>query len=467
MTISNLVVMLHYGRARTVRLGVILTALWPVAIPLHGSEALKGSKPNVIVFLVDDLGYGDVGCYGHPRNRTPHIDRLAAQGLRFTDFHSNGAMCTPTRAALLTGRYQNRFGKMFEGPLSARGNPYEGLPLDTVTVADALKGGGYHTAMFGKWHLGFRAPFLPTRQGFDEYRGLTSGDGDHHSQMNRSGEKDWWRNEEIEMEEGYTTELITRHSVDFMERHADEPFFLYVAHLAIHFPWQGPDEKAHRVEGTSYWNLTKLGPHEPGQVAPVVQAMVESIDRSLGAIVAALKRLRLEKRTLVIFTSDNGGYLDYGDRFHGEVSSNGPLRGQKSDLFEGGHRVPTIAWWPGRIQPGRVSEELAMSVDLMPTFLELAGAVWPAGAPQDGLSLLDHLVSGTSLPERTAFWRVGRSGAVRRGDWKLVLQPDRAMLFDLSQDLGEKTDLAATQASRVKDLRERYTRWEKEVTGKR
>ena len=438
---------------------------WPGAI--YGLDFLRGSRPNVIVFLVDDLGYGDVGCYGHPKNRTPHVDRLAAQGLRFTDFHSNGAMCTPTRAALLTGRYQNRFGKMFEGPLSARGNPYEGLPLETVTVADALKGVGYHTAMFGKWHLGFRAPFLPTRQGFDEYRGLTSGDGDHHSQVNRSGEKDWWRNEEIEMEEGYTTELITRHSVDFIERHTDAPFFLYVARLAIHFPWQGPDEKAHRVEGTGYWNLTKLGPHEPGQVAPVVQAMVESIDRSLGAIVAALKRLRLEKRTLVIFTSDNGGYLHYGDRFHGEISSNGPLRGQKSDLFEGGHRVPTIAWWPGRIQPGRVSDELVMSVDLMPTFLELAGSVWPAGAPQDGVSLLDHLVSGTSLPERTAFWRVGRRGAVRRGSWKLVLQRDRAMLFDLSQDLGEKTDLAATQASRVADLRQRYTLWEKEVTGKR
>lgn len=441
--------------------GAVSIAQVPAA---HAEGAVAGNRPNLIVFLVDDLGYGDVGCYGHTKNRTPHIDRLAAQGLRFTDFHSNGAMCTPTRAALLTGRYQNRFGSMFEGPLSARGNRYEGLPLETVTMADALQGAGYRTAMFGKWHLGFRKPFLPTRQGFNEYRGLTSGDGDHHAQLNRSGEQDWWRDEEIEMERGYTTELITRHSVDFMERHAEDPFFLYIAHLAIHFPWQGPEEKAHRVEGTSYWNLTKLGPHEPGHVAPVVQAMVESIDGSLGEIVAALKRLRLERRTLVIFTSDNGGYLNYGERFRGEISSNGPLRGQKSDLFEGGHRVPAIAWWPGRVQPGRVSNDLAMSFDLMPTFLELADVPWPSGSPHDGISLVDHMIRGAALPARTVFWRDGNEGAVRQGNWKLILRRDEPLLFDLANDLGEKTDLAATETTRLTELRAAYRRWEKEVT---
>ena len=204
--------------------------------------------PNFIVILADDLGYADIGVYGSERNRTPHLDRMAAEGLRFTDFHSNGPMCTPTRAALLTGRYQHRFGEQFESALSGIDDYDIGLPHDARTIAESLGEGGYVTGMYGKWHLGYHPPFMPVDQGFRDFRGLTSGDGDHHSHIDRSGRKDWWHNSELVPEAGYGVDLITKHSVNFVERHRDEPFFLYVAHLAIHFPWQGPNDRGYRVE---------------------------------------------------------------------------------------------------------------------------------------------------------------------------------------------------------------------------
>jgi hypothetical protein len=214
-------------------------------------------QPNFVLILADDLGYGDIGCYGNTRNKTPHLDQLAREGMRFTDFHSNGPMCSPTRAALLTGQYQHRFGRDFETALSAKARPRPGLPVQAVTLPEALKQAGYATGMFGKWHLGYEQPHLPTQHGFDEFRGLLTGDGDHHSHIDRSGNEDWWHDERIEMESGYTADLVTKHSIDFIGRHTGQPFFLYVSHLAIHFPWQGPDESGHRVRGQDYWNLSK------------------------------------------------------------------------------------------------------------------------------------------------------------------------------------------------------------------
>lgn len=434
--------------------GVLAFAAEPVA-----------TKPNIVLIVADDLGYGDLSCYGSVRDRTPHIDRLAAEGLRFTDFHSNGTMCSPTRAALLTGRYQNRFGPQFEGPLSARAND-RGLPPGVGSLAAAMKQAGYATAMYGKWHLGFHAPFLPSRHGFDEFRGLLTGDGDHHSHIDRSGKEDWWHDEKIEMESAYTAELITRHSVDFIERHRDEAFFLYAAHLAIHFPWQGPGEKRHRIEGRNYWNLTKLGPHAEGKVAPVLRRMIGAVDTSVGKIVGALRRLGLERRTLVFFTSDNGGYLHYGNRFRGEVSSNGPLRGQKGDVFEGGHRVPAIAWWPGRIEGGRVSGETTMTMDLMPTFLELAAGTSgrDPGVELDGRSVRPLLLENRTSPTRTLFWRDGDERAVRRGRWKLVMLGTRTMLFDLAADLSERYNRAPQHPELVEELRSACELWKKDVT---
>ena len=420
-------------------------------------------KPNFVLIVADDLGYGDIGCYGHKRNQTPHLDAMAAEGMRFTDFHSNGPMCSPTRAALLTGQYQHRFGRIFESALSAKAHAGTGLPLDVVTVPEALKKAGYATGMFGKWHLGYKPPYLPTHHGFDEFRGLLTGDGDHHSHISRSGTEDWWHDEKIEMEEGYSVDLITKHSIDFMERHRNEPFFLYVAHLAIHFPWQGSNERGHRVEGRDYWNLSKLGPHEEGRVGPVVREMVEAVDKSVGEILTALKRLGLDGDTFVFFTSDNGGYLNYANRFKGEISSNGPLRGQKGDVFEGGHRVPAMARWPGRIEPGTVTRQITMTMDLMPTYLELAKEK-SSGYHMDGTTLTPVLFKGQALPKRDLFWRKGKEWAVRRGSWKLVHdEAGRVMLFNLDDDIAEQKDLAREKSDLVEQLLASYKEWEKDI----
>ncbi len=263
------------------------------------------------------------------------------------------------------------------------------------------------------------------------------------------------------MESGYSVDLITQHSIDFLARHKDEPFFLYVAHLAIHFPWQGPDHPPHRVKGHDYWNLSKLGPHPQGQVGPVVRRMVESLDASVGRIMAALKRLGLDENTLVFLASDNGGYLDYDNRFAGEISSNGPLRGQKGDVFEGGHRVPAIARWPGRIEAGAVTRQTAITMDLLPTCANLAGVTTPP--PTDGLSLSPLLLDGAPLPPRDLFWRKDHLRAVRRGPWKLVTTPEETHLFNLDQDLPERHDLAPHHPKLVASLLASLQTWQHSI----
>ena len=425
------------------------------------SRSRESTAPNFVLILADDLGYGDIGCYGNAKNKTPHLDRLAREGIRFTDFHANGPMCSPTRAALLTGQYQSRFGKVFEGPLSAKTDTHVGLPPQVTTLPEMLKSAGYATGMFGKWHLGYQAPHLPTHHGFDEFRGLLTGDGDHHSHISRSGDEDWWHNEQIEMETGYSVDLLTQHSIDFMTRNRRRPFFLYVAHLAIHFPWQGPGEKAHRAKGRDYWNLSKLGPHDEGQVGPVVRQMVEALDASVGRLMAALKQLGLEDNTFVFFASDNGGYLDYGGRYAGEISSNAPCRGQKGDLFEGGHRVPAIAWWPGRIAPS-VTHETALTMDLLPTYAELAGAAPIEGL--DGATLAPLLLDNMPIPKRDVFWRKDEDWAVRRGPWKLVGSGSQMQLFNLDDDISESQDRATQHPTLVRDLLAAFREWEQDIS---
>ena len=439
-------------------------ALEAMAHPLTAfareSARANHKPPNIIVIMADDLGYGDLGCYGHPENKTPHLDQLAREGLRFTDFHANGPMCSPTRAALLTGRYQHRLGREFEGALSAK-SPHIGLPPEITTLPKILKQAGYATGMYGKWHLGYQAPSVPTYFGFDDFRGLLTGDGDHISHVSRSGGEDWYHNEKIEMEEGYSSELITKHSIDFMRKNKDTPFFLYVAHLVIHFPWQAPGEEAHRKVGTDYWSLEKLGPHPEGSVKPVVRKMVEAVDDSIGAIMAALRELELDDNTFVLFLSDNGGYLHYDDLFKGEISRNAPFRGQKTDVWEGGHRVPAIAWWPDKIAPGTVSRETAMTMDILPTCAALASAPAPSGL--DGTTLAPHLVEGNALPERDLFWRIDAAKAVGRGPWKLVVEGDSVFLFNLEKDIGEQDNIAAQHPALVKELLAVLHAWEKDV----
>ena len=421
-------------------------------------QSISAAPPNIVLIVADDLGYGDLGCHGSKINRTPQIDALAAGGLRFTDFHSAGPMCSPTRAAMLTGLYQQRFGRMFDTAISGVRDREKGLPLEAVTIAEVLREGGYATACFGKWHLGYQPPFLPTSQGFDEFVGLGSGDGDYHTQVDRSGNEDWWRDNSIAMEKGYTTDLLTRHSLRFIERHRDRPFFLYLPHLAIHFPWQGPDDPPHRQKGQSYhddkWGVIP----DPANVAPHIKAMIEALDAGVGQVMAALKRWQLAENTLVIFTSDNGGYLTYGKDFR-NISSNGSLRGQKTQLYEGGHRVPAIFHWPGRIGTG-VTDVTAHSVDLFPTLAKLAGL---GKMKTDGLDLAPLLFHGKSLPERRFFWRAGGKRAVRSGDWKLCRERNQSELFNLVDDLGETLDLAKRHPDKVRELEAAWQEWEADV----
>ncbi len=416
--------------------------------------------PNIILIMADDLGYGDLACYGNTRIETPHIDALAANGLRFTDFHSSGPMCSPTRAATLTGVYQQRFGAKFDGAISGVDDFDSGLPLEAETIAEVLKKQGYATGCFGKWHLGYQPPYFPTKQGFDEFRGLGSGDGDFFTHVDRSGRSDWWLNDEQVPETGYTTDLLAKHSIDFIKRHKDGPFFLYVPHLAIHFPWQGPDDPPHRKAGTSYhkekWGIIP----DRSNVYPHVKGMIESLDDSVGAILASLREEGLLNNSLVIFTSDNGGYTSYGGGFK-NISSNGMLRGQKAQLFEGGHRVPTIVSWPGKIKAG-VTNDTSHSTDWFPTFASLAGIALD-GAMLDGVNLSPLLFESGPLPERSLFWRMRGNWAIRNGPWKLVSMNSKLELFNLTDDLGETHDLSTEYPDRVAQLTGAWKAWEIDV----
>jgi len=437
----------------------VVLLLAPLAA-IHAADQ-HHAKPNIILILADDLGYGDLGCYGSEINATPNINALANAGLRFTDFHSAGAMCSPTRASILTGCYPQRFGRMFDGALSGTTQRHLGLPLEATTIAEILKTNGYATGCFGKWHLGYQSPLLPTHQGFDVFRGLVSGDGDFHTHIDRSGNNDWWHNDRIEMAEGYTTDLLTMYSIDFVEAHREEPFFLYLPHLAIHFPWQGPDDPPHRTAGKG-WHKDKWGViPDRGNVTPHVHAMIETLDASVGAITRSLRQWGLEKETLIVFTSDNGGYLTYGRDFR-NISHNGPWRGQKMDLYEGGHRVPLIVSWPGRISPG-VTNEVSHSNDLLPTLLSLSGA---APIESDGIDLAPFWTERASLPKRSLFWRTMSHRAVRSGPWKLVMplqDGGKPELYNLDNDPGEQRSLANMKPAIVKQLTAAWSLWDADI----
>ena len=452
--------MKHTSRQFWKQVGLALLAL-----ALSGCWEQKSSqKPNIIFIMIDDLGYGDIGCYGSQINNTPNIDKLAKEGILFSDYHSNGAMCTPTRASLITGKYQYRFGEKFEWAIHGVTDYEDGLPTEGASIAESLKKAGYTTGMYGKWHLGYKPPYLPANHGFDDFIGLGSGDGDHHTHINRWGKEDWWHNDELKMEEGYSTDLITDHSINFIKEHKDEPFFLYVSHLAIHFPWQGPDDPGHREEGKNYeedkWGVIP----DRNNVSQHVKSMIKSIDNGVGKIMKVLKDLNLDDNTLVIFTSDNGGYTNYQDS-HFNISSNAPLRGQKTDVYEGGHRVPFIARWPKKIKANSKSDATVMTMDMYPTFMEIAKAKTPQNLKLDGISILPNLLNKRALPDRAICWKIGEKRAIRKGKWKLcMVDENEPELFDLSKDIGEANNLAVEHPELVKQLTLEYNDWQEDVT---
>jgi len=334
--------------------------LWiTVCIPFIYSCACKvksDTKPNIILIMADDLGYGGIGCYGNENIKTPNLDLLASEGLRFTDFHSNGPVCTPTRAALLTGQYQQRSG--MEGVIYVNGETRKvGMDTTVTTIADILKNYGYETGIFGKWHLGYKKIFNPVNNGFNKFIGYISGNIDYHSHYDNAGIFDWYHNLDSIHENGYVTDLITHHSIEFIIRNQENPFFMFISHEAPHVPFQGRTDPGFRFPKKEF---SYYGPVEDRERA--YKEMVEVMDEGIGLVINTLKETNLLDRTLVIFISDNGGLKGYGD--------NGILKGAKTTLYEGGHRVPAIVNWPGKIEKG-ISDDLILSFDLFTELLAL------------------------------------------------------------------------------------------------
>ena len=417
-----------------------------------GCADMKQDKLNVILIMADDLGYGDLSCYGSEKIVTPNLDMLASEGIRFIDFHSNGAVCSPTRAALLTGKYQQRVG--IPGVITAKKHRHQGLALSEKTFAESFKEAGYVTGIFGKWHVGYHTKFNPIHQGFDEYRGFVSGNIDYHSHVDQEGFEDWWQGDVLKKEKGYLTDLITQHAIDFINRHKDEPFLLYIPHGAPHYPIQGRNSKAEReIGGKNGVDFFPYGSEENKE--QVYKEMVEIMDDGIGKIIRELKELKLDKNTFVLFCSDNGG-----DR---KLSSNGILKGFKGSVWEGGHRVTAIAWCPELIAPNQQRDEPVLTMDIYPTLADMIGVETPEDI--DGISLKKHLFEGETLPERELFWQHGAQVAMRKGDWKLVLENEHAKpkLFNLKSDIGEMNDLAEENPVLVKEMLHKIAWWKEDV----
>lgn len=415
----------------------------------EGEEPAGEQPPNLILIMADDLGHAGIGCFGNTEIRTPHLDQMAAEGLRFTHFYANSTVCTPTRAALLTGRYQQRSG--MEGVIYVKGPTRElGLSPDEITLAELLKQRGYATGIMGKWHLGYQKSFFPTEQGFDEFYGYVSGNVDFHSHYDNAGIYDWWHNQDSLIEEGYVTDLISQHSLDFIDKHQDQPFLLYIPHEAPHAPFQGRNDPGYRYPDTEF---SYYGPVADKDAA--YREMVEVMDEGIGRIIDKLKALDLDRNTLVVFVSDNGAEKNYGH--------NGSLRGWKTNLFEGGIRVPGIAWWPGKITAGE-SDLPVMSFDWMPTFLSLSGTPLPEDLKLDGQDLSELLLQGAPLARRSLFWRYRGQKVIRDNHYKLLVDEKAgSMLFNLQSDPNETTDLAGEQPELVRQLAQKLADWESEM----
>lgn len=413
-------------------------------------------KPNIVLIMADDLGYGDLSCYGSEVINTPNIDNLAAQGIKFTDYHSNGPVCSPTRAALMTGKYQQRTG--VEGVITAANHRDVGLSLDEITIAEELKNAGYVCGMFGKWHLGYSKAFNPSLQGFDKFKGFVSGNIDYHSYVDQEGYYDWWSDTTIIKEKGYTTDLITKYGVEFIKENnpqqTGKPFFLYLPHEAPHYPVQGRNDAALRKVGSGKYTREV----NKDSVEITYKEMIEVMDEGIGKVMQAISDEGLEKNTIVIFCSDNGAASRRG--------SNGVLRSSKGSVYEGGHRVPAVIRYPEKIHAGTVSDAQVLGMDFLPTFLDFAGGK-PSGKNIDGVSLKNLLLNGTELKKRDLFWSFSNKTAVRSGKWKLVKIISKGKnhieLFNLENDLSEKNDLSDAEPQVVSEMLEKLESWNKEI----
>jgi arylsulfatase A-like enzyme len=427
------------------------------------------SRPNIVFILADDLGYADLGCYGGrslhaPRGScSPQLDRMAAEGLRFTDGYSNSPVCSPTRFALATGRYQYRLRGGWDEPIAGRARtdpslgPVLGLPPEHPSLPSLLRQAGYATALVGKWHLGYAPHFGPLKSGYEEFFGAMSGGLDYFTHCDTSGAHDLWEGETEVHRIGYLTDLISERSVDYIARQRDSarPFLLSIHYTAPHWPWETrSDEAEARLLASTREHIG----HVSGGSVETYLTMIHHMDEGIGRIRDALSSIGAHENTIVVFTSDNGG-----ERF----SDVWPLTGKKMDLLEGGIRVPYVAHWPARVKPGGVTAQLAMTMDWVPTLLDAAGAAPHPDYPLDGASLLRVLENPTATFERELFWRTNfrNQRALRAGRWKYLSTEDGEFLYDLALDPRERANRAQREPGRLAAMRARYAEWEKTVPG--
>jgi arylsulfatase A len=396
-------------------------------------SALTSKRPNIIWIMPDDLGYGDLGCYGSKDIPTPNIDSIAEDGVRCETFYAAAPVCTPSRGCTLTGRYPDKLG--LSGALMGKG----GMPADAVTIAEVLKASGYATGLVGKWHLGYEGDSLPNRQGFDEFYGHRGGKIDFFKHTdtaqkvegNKLGKHDFYENDTEIFPEGYATDLFTKRAVKFVEDHKNEPFFLFLAYNAPHYAMPGVLQAPEEY-------IRKFAKTDKPSVRELYTAMMSCMDDGIGNVLACLKKNGLEDNTIIMFISDNGG-----DPTHGGCNS--PFSGGKWTHKEGGIRVPMIAKWPGVLPAGATTREILHMIDLFPTALTMTGIQKPKDLELDGLDVLDVLKGKSQLPERPLFFKE----TVRRGKWKLI----KNSLYDLEADPKETKDLAAEYPGIVSELK--------------
>ncbi len=441
---------------------------WALLIPVLGASAANGQekadeRPNIIFLLVDDMGWADLGCMGSKDIETPHIDRIAREGVLLTDCYASAPVCSPTRAAFLTGLWQQRTGiewaigltseeaKRVDGELVEVKEPFTmGLAPEDHHLTPLLKKNGYGTAIYGKWHLGFKPEYNPIEHGFDEFWGIIGGQCDYYKYYYLGGMKQLYEKKEMTTAEGYITDLINERAVRYIREESTRPFFLYVPYNAVHHPYHVPGDPTQTYTNENKNDGTRAG----------YAKMMGSIDQGVGEMFAALEEKGILDNTLIIFSSDNGG-----ERF----SDNGPFFNHKTTLWEGGIRVPCLMRWPdGGLPAGEVSAQPAITMDLTATILAAAGIPQAADHPMDGIDLLP-ILRGDREPvmDRVFCWRVDRTRrrmkAIRQGEWKYVQDDMVELLFNLNTDEGERENLYYDRLDKVKELKEKLAAWEAEV----
>jgi arylsulfatase A-like enzyme len=435
---------------------LILAAICTQTEAAEQPPVVSSSKPNIVLLFADDAGYADFGFHGSHHFKTPHLDALARSGVRLSNFYVTGATCGPSRAGLLAGRYQQRFGfeennvpSVMSSSSKLLGNEM-GLPVDIRTMGDYLQQLGYRTAVFGKWHLGVADRYHPLKRGFDEFYGMRGGARSFFAYPNPKRTK---RENLIERgfegykeHEGYLTNVLADETCDFIERNKNKPFFAYLSFNAVHAPMEAdPNDKDEfaELQGTRR----------------IAAQMMLSLDRACGQIINKLKSLGLDDNTLIVFTNDNGGPMDRNG------SSNYPFSGVKATQLEGGIRVPGIVVWPGKLPAGSVYDYPLSTLDLIPTFLKAGGGDPASIEGLDGVDMVPYLQGvNEERPHQTLYWKMEIRGAIRDGDWKMLRYPDRpAELFNLTEDPGEQNNLADAHPELVKTLYKKLFAWELEL----